>query len=212
MPPEDTGESIGRTAGRWVRAAGLAGAAAYRELEKERKEREAAEAAAQAAAATQAAAPAAAPAPPPAETVAPVPAARPAPAARRRGRRPDPEPNRVLDGFLYWLWIVSFWSAALMVIQIDLLLPKSGGVRRGVELALGVIFLLEGWLLVNDTWQTRRRLLLRLLWGKNHQRHELRGWRVWLARLGQETLILCGIVFIGLALWVGARGLFGGTL
>lgn len=193
MPPEDTGAKIGRKAGRFVRATGLAVRAATRELERGAPASSNPEQAAQTPPAT----------PPPAEA-----APRKATTRRRRARknRPEPTRNRILDPAIFFLWILTFNAAGFVVVQLDLFIPK-GTVRMAVDFTVAAIFLAMAWLLVADPWQSRQRLLIRIVRGKNREHEPTRGsWRSLLWGMGRDGLTFFGIVCLGLGLWTAARG------
>jgi hypothetical protein len=193
VPAEETGAAIGRAAGRIVRAAGLAGLAAARELEKR------ADAPAEAAAA---------PAEPASQETPPERQETRAPSARTaKRRRAEPRPNKLLDTAVYYLWLASLLAFASTVIVADLLVPE-GTPRIVTQLVLAAVFLVMGWLLLTDWWQVRQRLLIRLVRGKDGSQN--RGG--WLARLGRELLTLVGITWIALGLWDLARAFTNGNL
>jgi hypothetical protein len=175
---EENGASFARAAGRFVRAAGLAGRAAIAELEQAESSSD-----------------------------QPQVASAPAPTPRRR-RREVPSPSRFLDATAYTLWMLAFNAAIFVVVQADTFIPK-GTARTSVQLALGAVFLVTGWLFVKDTFQVRQRLINRIVYGKSGRRVAVAGWRSWLARVGQSLFGLSGILWLGIGLYVTLRGLSG---
>ena len=163
----DEKEPVARTAGRYVRAAGVA---IRKERERLAAEGAAKRAAEEAQAAQQAAAQpvqAAAAAPPPA---APAPAA--AQAAPAKTKRPAPLPppaNRFLDRLFWILFITTLVATCLALLNVDML--TSGTAKSVVRVVLGCIFFVVAIAMLSNWQHSKDRILsvlTRKLWGLEH--------------------------------------------
>jgi hypothetical protein len=160
-------EHPARTAGRYVRAAGIA-------IRKER-DRLAAESAAKRAAEAAQAEQEAAQAPPQPPPQAPPAAPRAAepppavPAAPKRPSRPAPPPNRLLDRLFWFAFIVTIVAMCLALLNVQML--ASGTAEDIVRLVLGVIFLVVASAMLLNVGHMKDRILTTLtlkLWGLGH--------------------------------------------
>ena len=190
-------EHPARTAGRYVRAAGIA-------IKKERarlaaeSERKRAEEAAQAAQAAQLAAQQAAqapPQPPPPQPAPAAPSAQPAKAERRHA--PPPPRNRFLDT-LFW---IGFWIAivASVIVMLSIENVLSGSTKTIVELVLTVIFFTTAITLLLNYGHAKDRVLTGItkrLWGLDHP--TTRAGR-FMRAIARDVLTLLSIVWLGLA-------------
>jgi hypothetical protein len=189
--PLDEKEPIARTAGRYVRAAGIAIKKERARLAAESEARRAAEAA-QAAQAAQLAGQQAAQAPPqPPPPVAPPPQAAAPP--RKAPARPyaAPPPNRFLDRILWIGFIVTIVATCLVLLSVDSVM--SGTTKTVFRLVVGAICLsfavvvLTNWLHAKDRVLTT---MTRKLWGLEEPR--TRSGR-FMRSVAKDVLTLIGI-------------------
>jgi len=187
-------EHPARTAGRYVRAAGIA-------FKKERERLAAESAAKRAAEAAQAAqapppAPPAPPAqvPPPAQ--APPRAVAPAPAAASAPRRQAlaPPPNRFLDRVFWIGFIVTIVATCMVLLSIDTVL--SGTTKTVFRLVLGgICFTFAAALLTNWLYAKDRVLIMftRKLWGMEEPRTRTGRF---MRAVAKDVLTLLGIAWL----------------
>lgn len=189
-------EHPARTAGRYVRAAGIA-------IRKER-ERLAAESARRAAEAAQQA-PAAPPtpaAPPPATPtpVAPSPAAQTPPKGKQgRPQPPPPSPKPLLDRFLWWGFLVAVVATGLAALNVDAV--TSGTTKLVIRLVLGGVFLGVSLLLLTNWQRASERLVAKLMkkfWGMDHP--VTRSGR-FMRRIAKDLMTLLGILWLAIAVF-----------
>ena len=195
---EEDKEHPARTAGRYVRAAGIA-------IRKER-ERLAAESARKAAEAAQAeqAPPAQPPpaAPPPATPppVAPSPAAQTPPQAKQsRSQQPPPSPKPLLDRFLWWGFLVAVVATGLAALNVDAV--TSGTTKLVIRLVLGGVFLGVSLLLLTNWQRASERLVAKLMkkfWGMDHP--VTRSGR-FMRRIAKDLMTLLGILWLAIAVF-----------
>jgi hypothetical protein len=155
---------MARTAGRYVRAAGIAFKKERERLAAESERKRAAEAAqaAQVAAQQPPQAPPQAVAPPPA-AAQPAKAPRPAP--------PAPPPNKFLDRILWLGFIVTIVATVLVLLSIDSVM--SGTTKTVFRLVIGGICFAYAGILLTNTFHAKERVLAtmtRKLWGLEHPR------------------------------------------
>jgi hypothetical protein len=184
-------EPFARTAGRYVRAAGVAiskelerrsADSEQRTLREEQDRRQAA---------------AAAEARPEAPPHAP-------PATGKRGRArgtavPALPEKPLVDGFLYYLFLVSLVAVALAGLQVQML--TDGTIRSGIRLGLGVILVLMALLLLWNWQQARRRLVTRFfrrIWGLEEA--TTRTGRFFRS-VGGDVMTLIGIAWLALGVF-----------
>jgi hypothetical protein len=170
-------EHPARTAGRFVRAAGLAIQKGLEERQAASDER--AEAERQAAAAR-----------PPAEAPQASPAAPPPPAF---------PPKPFLDRVLYAGFILSIVAVCLAALQIQMV--TTGSVRVGIRLGLGIVLVLMSLPLLTNWEHTKERLVanfLKRFWGIEEP--TTRSGRA-VRRLGKELLTLVGIAWLALGMF-----------
>jgi len=184
-------EHPARTAGRYVRAAGIA-------IKKERARLAAegeAKRAAEAAQAAQAAARAPVQPPPQAAPPSPPPAAAKAPARQVAA----PPPNRFLDR-LFWIgFIVTIVATCLALLNVDMV--TSGTSKTVVRLTLGAIFLLVAIALLTNWMHMKERVLstlTRKLWGLDQPR--TRGGR-FMRSVAKDVLTLIGIGWLAVGVF-----------
>jgi hypothetical protein len=178
------------TAGRYLRAAGIA-------IKKER-ERLAAESAAKRAA-EAAAAPQQASQAPAQQAVAP---AAPAPAAPKRAPRkapPAPPPNRFLDR-LFWLgFMVAAIASALALLNIQMI--TSGTAQDLVRLVLGGIFLVFAGALLLNVGHAKDRVLATMtkkLWGLEQPTTRMGRF---MRSMAKDVLTLLAIAWLAIAVY-----------
>ena len=168
---------MARTAGRYVRAAGIAFKKERERLAAESERKRAAEAAqaAQVAAQQPPQAPPQAVAPPPAaaapQAAAPPPAGT-KPAKAPRPIPPAPPPNKFLDRILWLGFIVTIVATCLVLLSIDSVMP-AGTPKTVFRLVIGgICFLYAGILLTNWNHAKERVLAMmtKKLWGLEHPR------------------------------------------
>jgi len=188
----DEKEPFARTAGKYVRAAGIAiqkerqrrAAEAEQRAREEEQERARAVAAAPPAPSPP---PQAAPAPPP-----PPPAQEPARAARSA---PQPLPRKpIVDRLIYFTFLLSVLAVALAALQVQMV--TSGDVRVGIRLVLGGVLILSAIPLLTNWQDTRRRLtnrFFRKLWGLEEP--TTRSGRV-MRKIAGDLLTLVGIAWL----------------
>jgi hypothetical protein len=160
-------EPVARTAGRYVRAAGIAFKKERERLAAEAERKRAAEAAqaAQVAAQQPPQPPpqAVAPPPPPAAPAQPAKASRPAPLA--------PPPNKFLDRILWLGFIVTIIATCLVLLSIDSVL--SGMTKTVFRLVIGAICFGYAGILLTNTFHAKDRVLAvmtKKLWGLEQPR------------------------------------------
>lgn len=155
-------EPVARTAGRYVRAAGIAF--------KKEKERLAAESERKRAAEAAAAAQVAAQAPPQAPPQAAVPPLPPAAVAKPQPRHiPAPPPNPFLDRILWLGFIVTIVATCLVLLSIDSVM--SGTTKIVFRLVIGGICFLYAGILLTNWHHAKERVLAMMtmkLWGLDH--------------------------------------------
>ena len=190
-------EHPARTAGRYVRAAGIAFKKERARLAAE-SERKRAEEAARAAQAAQLAAQQAALAPPQAP---PPPAAQPAPAPApaKAGRQPAPPPpsNRFLDTIFWILFWITIGGSVIVMLSIENVL--SGSTKTITELVLTCIFFTTATTLLLNYGHAKDRVvtgITKRLWGLDHP--TTRAGR-FMRSIARDVLTLLAIVWLGLA-------------
>jgi hypothetical protein len=181
-------EHPARTAGRYVRAAGIA-------FKKER-ERLAAESERRAAEAAQAAAQA----PPPPAPQAPPAATTPAKAAAPPREQPAPPKHRPFVDRLFWTgFLVTLVATAFALLNIPSVFPEPS--RTVLQVGLGCVFLLVAVTLLCNWLQTKDRTLLavtRKLWGLDHP--TTRGGR-FMRSIAKDLITLLAIVWLALGVF-----------
>jgi hypothetical protein len=194
---EEDKEHPARTAGRYVRAAGVA-------IRKER-ERLAAESARRAAEAAEAEKlappvqpPPAAIAPPPSATTPPPPAAATKKPSGRQAA-PPPSPKPMLDRLLWWGFLIAVVATGLAALNIDTVM--SGTSKLVLRLALGGIFLGVSLLLLTNWHRASERLVAKLMkkfWGMDHP---VTGSGRFMRRIARDLMTLLGIVWLAAAVF-----------
>jgi hypothetical protein len=172
-------EHPARTAGRYVRAAGIA-------IRKER-ERLAAESAAKRAAEAAEAQQQAAQAPP-------QPPPQPPPAAPRAAQ---PPPSRFLDRLFWFAFIVTIVAMCLALLNVQML--TSGTAEDLVRLVLGVIFLVVATTMLLNVGHSKDRILTTLttkLWGLGHPTTRMGRF---MRAVAKDVLTLLGIAWLTIA-------------
>jgi hypothetical protein len=194
-------EHPARTAGRYVRAAGIA-------IKKER-ERLATESARRAAETAQAEQQAAASAPaaeaPPQATPppAPEPAAKPARAAAAKASPPPAKP--VLDRLLWIGFLIAVVATGLAALNVDMVV--SGTAKTVVRLALGGVFIAVALVVLTNWQRASERLVAKLMkkfWGMDHP--VTRTGR-FMRRIAKDLMTLVGILWLAIGVFEILRGL-----
>ena len=201
----DEKEHPARTAGRYVRAAGVA-----IRKERERLAAESARRAAEAAQAEQQAPPPATTATPP--PVAPPQAAPPRPAAPpqkqpRPARKPaePPTPRPLIDRLLWWGFLITVVVTGLAALSIDTLF--SGTAQMVFRLVLGSIFMAVSLTILTNWQRANERLVARLMkkfWGMDHP---TTGSGRFMRRIAKDLMILLGILWLAMGVFEILRAL-----
>ncbi len=200
-------EHPARTAGRYVRAAGIA-------IKKERERlatesaRRAAEAAQaeQQAAATAPSAPSAPPPAPPSQAAAPPapePASRPAPAAAPQRQPPPPRP--FLDRILYVGFVIAVVATGLAALNIDVVVSEPA--KTVVRLVLGGVFVSVSLVVLTNWQRASERLVAKLMkkfWGMDHP--VTRTGR-FMRRIARDLMTLLGIIWLAIGVFEILRAL-----
>jgi hypothetical protein len=190
-------EHPARTAGRYVRAAGIA-----IKKERERLATESARRAAEAARAEQQAPPTPPPAAAPPPEAAPPPVAAPAkepPRAAARPERPPPTPRPFVDRVLYVGFVIAVVATALAALNVDMV--TSGTAKAVVRLVLGGIFIGVAIVLLTNWQRASERLVAKLMkkfWGMDHP--VSRSGR-FVRRIAKDVMTLLGIVWLAIGVF-----------
>jgi hypothetical protein len=187
-------EHPARTAGRYVRAAGIA-------IKKER-ERLAAESAQREARQAQAAQQAPPPAPPEAAaqpTAIPQAAAAEKPGRAARPQVPPPAPKPILDKLLWIGFVIAVVATAVAALNIDTI--TSGTTQLVIRLVLGGIFVAVSVALLTNWQRANERLVAKLIkkfWGMDHP--VTRSGR-FVRRIAKDLMTLLGIVWLAIGVF-----------
>jgi hypothetical protein len=191
-------EHPARTAGRYVRAAGIA---IRKERDRLAAESAAKRAAEEAQAAQQAAqAPAQAPPAPPRQAAPAAPAAAaPAPAKLAKKAPPAPPPNRFLDRLFWIAFVVTIGAMCLALLNIQML--ADGTAQDVVRLVLGVIFLVVSTGMLLNVGHSKERILANVtkrLWGLEHPTTRMGRF---MRSIAKDLLTLLGIAWLAIAVY-----------